>query len=328
MRQGLFSIEAVSDLILQGIPLLLAGDEQALRRLPQGYWIGGTIPYFMAEAGGTSVRDQIFVTELPDYVESGTIEVYDCDTISRIYEDIPESGYGFIIIPASTQIHLQFALNAPMYSGFAFRPLLGWISGTHLDDLGRISAKVFNGETLDALEDRAVVMHIALPENKVPEVGILSIFEPGEGDTIEFGEDGFVVQDAYINGEPQNLADYLTGNGLDTKLPLVANYSGASVNVSFQNVDTDTHTVTFYAPVFRGITYKLAKPVADYEAEFTQRIAGIDGNMAFSCNCILNYLYSKLENRRTGHLVGPITFGEIAYQLLNQTAVYLTIHDI
>jgi hypothetical protein len=43
---------------------------------------------------------------------------------------------------------------------------------------------------------------------------------------------------------------------------------------------------------------------------------------------ILNYLYSNLEGMRTGDMVGPITFGEIAYQLLNQTLVYLTIHSI
>ncbi len=38
---------------------------------------------------------------------------------------------------------------------------------------------------------------------------------------------------------------------------------------------------------------------------------------------MLNYVYGKLEGRHTGKLTGPITFGEIAYQLLNQTLVYL-----
>lgn len=48
----------------------------------------------------------------------------------------------------------------------------------------------------------------------------------------------------------------------------------------------------------------------------------------FSCNCILNFLYSELEGKRTGELIGPVTFGEVAYQLLNQTLVYLQIEDI
>jgi hypothetical protein len=41
----------------------------------------------------------------------------------------------------------------------------------------------------------------------------------------------------------------------------------------------------------------------------------------------LNYLYSGLEGRNTAPFVGPITFGEIAYQLLNQTLVYLQMQD-
>ena len=46
---------------------------------------------------------------------------------------------------------------------------------------------------------------------------------------------------------------------------------------------------------------------------------------SFSCNCVLNYLYAGLEGKKTGEFNGPATFGEIAYQLLNQTLVYLTI---
>jgi len=49
---------------------------------------------------------------------------------------------------------------------------------------------------------------------------------------------------------------------------------------------------------------------------------------AFACNCILNYLYGKLEGKKTGDITGPITFGEIAHQLLNQTMVRLYLHDM
>jgi len=42
----------------------------------------------------------------------------------------------------------------------------------------------------------------------------------------------------------------------------------------------------------------------------------------------LNYLYSGLEGKKTGNVTGPITFGEVAYQLLNQTMVYMTIENI
>ena len=36
---------------------------------------------------------------------------------------------------------------------------------------------------------------------------------------------------------------------------------------------------------------------------------------------------ADLEGKRTGEIVGPITFGEIACMLLNQTLVYATIED-
>ena len=45
----------------------------------------------------------------------------------------------------------------------------------------------------------------------------------------------------------------------------------------------------------------------------------------FSCNCILNYLYGELEGKKTPPYTGPVTFGEVAYQLLNQTLVYCEI---
>ena len=78
--------------------------------------------------------------------------------------------------------------------------------------------------------------------------------------------------------------------------------------------------------MFAGVSYRHARPVSDYVSEFTSHLpSGLDGRVVFSCNCILNYLFSGLEGRRTGGMVGPITFGEIAYQLLNQTFVALRI---
>ena len=328
MSQVLYPIEEVKNKIAQGHHLLLAGDEAALRQLPPGHWIGGTIPYFMAEEGGLSTRDRIFVTELPDFVKAATIKVYNEATIPNVYQEIPENGFGVIIIPATSHTHLAFALKAPLYQDFATRPLTGWISGVHLSDLGNISPKVFDGEHGLALEDQAVVMLVQLPPNKIADISILNIFQQGEGDTITFGYDGFSVSEAMVNGKKYNLADYVIEKGLDTKLPLVADYYGVPVNISFQNVDTAKREVTFYAPVFEGARYRHAGPVANYVSEFKNRMPANGTDIFFSCNCILNYLYSELEGKQTGGITGPITFGEVAYQLLNQTMVYLTISDL
>jgi hypothetical protein len=77
------------------------------------------------------------------------------------------------------------------------------------------------------------------------------------------------------------------------------------------------------------VEYKLAKPVPNYVESFEKLIdAELGDKMVFACNCILNYLYSELEGKRTGNMTGPVTFGEVAYQLLNQTMAYMTIESI
>ena len=159
-------------------------------------------------------------------------------------------------------------------------------------------------------------MHVKLPADKFAEIDIINLFEQGEGDVIEFPESGFQVGDALINGQKQNFADYVLKNQLDTRLPLVADYNGAMVNISLQSIDEEQKLVNFYAPVFSGVNYKQAAPVNDYIKAFTKLLPeeGLNEKL-FSCNCILNYLYSELEGKKTGNLTGPITFGEIAYQL-------------
>lgn len=170
-------------------------------------------------------------------------------------------------------------------------------------------------------------MHVRLPANKVAELGILNMFEQSVGDMITFPSDGFAASGVCINDQPRNLADYINGKNLALRLPLVADYNGFLANVRFQQVNAQKHEVTFYAPVFKGVEYRHAKRLANYVSEFTQRIPVNTDNTIFSCNCILNFVYSKLEGKRTGDITGPVTFGEIANRLLNQTMVHLTIRD-
>ena len=119
----------------------------------------------------------------------------------------------------------------------------------------------------------------------------------------------------------------MTANKVDTRLPLVADYCGAMINVSIKGVDAAAKRVDFYAPVFPGVEYRIAAPVGDYVNGFQAALPKLDTGITFSCNCILNFLYSNLEGKRTASITGPITFGEIGYQLLNQTLVYLTINE-
>ena len=155
-------------------------------------------------------------------------------------------------------------------------------------------------------------------------IGIVNLFKQGDGDSLRFEEEGFTVKTCLVNGEPRDSAQYLKANRIDTRLPLVANYAGAMVNVSFQAVREADGAVDLYAPVFRDVEYRIAAPV-DNCIEAFKRALPHGTSAVFSCNCILNFLYSELEGKTTEGMYGPVTFGEIAYQLLNQTLVFLEI---
>jgi hypothetical protein len=328
VRGYMYDVIEVKAKIMHGEKLLLAGDANLLKLLPKGDWIGGSIPYFMSEQGGLCSQEKIYVTELPEIITNASIRVYDPTTLSNIYTDTAMNGFSIIIIPCSSKTHFEFALHAPQYKNFGHRPLIGWIAGVLLDDIGKISPKIFDGRTQTMLEEGAVVMHVSLPPSKVAEVGYLNIFEQGQEDSITFLQDGFIVQDALVNGKKINFQEYITRKRLDTRLPLVADCFGAMVNVSFQKVDIVKHEVRFYAPVFAGVTYKHAKPIQDYFEQFTAKLpSNLSEHPVFSCNCILNYMYSELEGKQTGNITGPTTFGEVVYQLLNQTMAYLIITE-
>ena len=319
------TLEQTTALIESGKPLWISGPETLLRQLPKGNWIGGTIPYFMGEEGGIITDSLLDVTEAPAGDQPVVVKSYDSATLPAIYQHPCDLGY--LIIPGMSAIHASFGINAAEYDGFGNYPLFGWISGIHLDDFGQVSPKVVNGQTLEVRDDVAMCMHLNLPKGKVAEVDVVTIFEQDlEADLITVAQPGFAHSDVLINGTPQNLADYLSANKIDTRLPLVADYAGAQISASFQNVDPAE--TSFYAPLFPGVEYHIAKPVGNYAAELQTEVAKHGGHATFYCNCILNFLYGELEGRTSGDLTGPATFGEIAYLLLNQTGVALKISDI
>lgn len=327
MRGTLLPPDQVAAAIIDGRRLLLAGDERLLTWLPAGDWIGGSIPYFMSGNGAQRTNRSIYVEELPATTERIRMELYDANSIERIYEDAPRNGYTVVIIPAWSKTHLRFALDAPRFAGFATRPLIGWISGMDLGEVGRTSAKVFTGLDPRSRPDGAVAMHIDLPLYQYAEIGIVNIFTPGGSDSIVFPQDGFAAKQAVINGVPENFAGYLRRVGHDIRLPLIADYCGAKVNVSFREIDEANDKVSFYAPVFANVSYRLAKAVTDYSRVFRERLVEL-GPDDLCYNCILNYLYGRFDMQNTGNVSFPCTFGEVAYQLLNQTMVHLTIRDL
>lgn len=325
---GLHSVADVSRMIENGRVLLLAGDENLLSKLPPGQWIGGTSVNFVAAEGGTTDRDRIFVTDITEHADEVKIRRYDAGTLGSIASDYAENGFSIVIVPGLSDIHATFAKDVQSIDGVFNTPLIGWISGVHLSEIGTRAPKCFAG-SCTALDHEAVAMHVTLPYGQSAHIDIINLFKQGDGDVITFDDDGFASEGkCHIGGNVISLASYIADRKIDTKLPLVADYNGAMVNVSIQSVDAADDKVQFYAPVFKDIKYRFAKPVEDYAEVFARDVQGKDANkIAFSCNCILNYAYADLEGKKTGSFVGPVTFGEVAYMLLNQTLAYISIEQ-
>jgi hypothetical protein len=98
------------------------------------------------------------------------------------------------------------------------------------------------------------------------------------------------------------------------------------LNISFVEKLGPGGEVHFYAPVFSGVEYRHAKPIQNYIEQYIRKTSGaVDAKIIVSCNCVLNYVYSGYNSSDALYTSGPFTFGEIAYQTLNQTMVYLRI---
>jgi hypothetical protein len=321
----LISFDETSKKIAAGGLLHIAGTESLLKKLPKGNWVGGSTEYFMAKEGGKVTGELLFVTEFP--YKDFKITSYGADTVSNVAVDAFDNGFSIAVVPFDSAVHKFYAEKAPGFEDMFIKNIAGWIAGLNLGASGQTPISV-NGQTGEAHADKATVLHIGVPEDKTVTIGVINIFSQDENSpVIEFPEDGFLVKKCLVNGKETVFADYIAKNDIDTKLPLVGDYSGNGVNISFKSIDNGV--VYLYAPVFSGIKYRIAKSIPDYAHEFNSRLtdhlSDLDAKAVFSCNCILNFLYGELEGKVIEKISGPITFGEIAYQLVNQTLVYVSV---
>lgn len=321
---ALVALDDAVALIQAGAPLAIAGRKEALDQLPAGNWIGGTTPYFLTSEGGEMVdATRVFVSDFSG-LGPVTAHHYSTEALQDISEEAPEQGFALAILPFQSQAHQRFAKEAGQYPLAFLKPTVGWIAGFDLGEEGS-AAYVYDGSGSGALSDGAAVLQIHLPEGMMPIVEIVNIFSSDGVDTLCFEEASFSPSDVLVNGQKRLFADYIRERGLEGgQLPLVGDYSGARINASLRAVTATG--VDLYAPVFPGINYAFAAPVADYPTAFAEQFAAHDHEGAmWSCNCILNYLFGGLEGKTVGGVAGPVTFGEIAYQLVNQTLVQVRV---
>lgn len=324
MRNAFLTVEAATALIEDGAIVFISGPEALLRQLPTGTWIGGTTGYFMTEEGGVSRQDRLFCTVFDEALGAKTA-ILPSDGLTELVAGRFRHGFACIVAPAFSTAHRRYAIEGPGLPGLYNQPVFGWVAGVHLDRIGVDTPRIFDGATGVMADEGLAVLWIDLPEDVEVDLDIVNLFTMGDGDEIAFPETGFEATDCIVNGERINFARYVTEKGLDTRLPLVADYAGAMINVSFQSVDPEAGHVRFYAPVVVGTSYRLARAVPDYASAYAEAAGGRNAAEMLSCNCILNYLHAGLEGNPTGGFVGPVTFGEFAYILMNQTLSRLSI---
>jgi hypothetical protein len=312
--------EAVKQ-INSGKLLVISASASMLEKLPKGNYIAGSTYYFLIDGKGEECNDKYYIEELPDDIKDYKIITYDEGAIKDINKNIPINGFGYCLIPFGCKTHFEFALNAPNYDEFAMKNLYGFITGVRKEDIGKMNGVVIDGLTGTIYDNKAITLNVALNNSYSAEIDIINPFEPDRTKRIEFLEDSFEVKEAIINDKKLNFIEYLKENNIDIRYPILNDAFGAKVNISFLKVEGDK--VLMGSPVFKGTTYYFTK-VTDYTEELSK--VEVYEKPYLSCNCFLNYLYMGLEGKTLNRTIsGPITFGEIAYRLLNQTIVNLYI---
>jgi len=308
--------------INEGGLLHISGTQTLLEKLPKGNWIGGTGEHFMGANGGVVTKEHLFVSEMP--YDTYKIQTYTTDTIKNVVADGYENGFTVVILPFGTPVNAEYALNSNDYEQMYMRPIAGWVAGRNLDNPEQIP-KVGNGQAGEVYEDKGVALHVQLPEDKIATVNIVNIFSPDENSPIlKFDEQDFTVKNCTVDGEKKLFADFLKEYNANSMAPMIGDYSGAAINISLQVVDGET--VRLAAPPSKGIEYRWATPVEDYAAAFQSFAKELEGkNIAFACNCLYNFMYGQLEGKQIPVFAGPATWGEIAYKLVNQTFVYISV---
>ena len=319
---GLYSPDEVSAMILAGNNLLLAGDAKLLSKLPAGNWIGGSTPYFILHPENrTTSFDKIFVNRLPDYVSNVEIREYDETNIQSIFNDGPQNGFTILIMPFMAPVAMEYSINATNYKNFAAHPVCGWLTGLPLDIILTEKSHSASGLVPCISTDKGYAMHVTLPKSKFAEIHTFNPYIQGDGDSIQFENDSIVVTDAIINGEKRNFAEYLREIGYDMLMPMVANYSGSMINIVIAAIGEKE--VPLSAPAFKFVDYRIAK-IDDNITEPSL----MGEKIVFSVTCIGNFLQPDICAQYLKKMNGPVVYGEIAYQQMGQTTVYVTVDDV
>ncbi|MCL2283036.1 MAG: hypothetical protein FWC26_06935 [Fibromonadales bacterium] len=329
----LASAEEAAKLIETGNAYLISGDERVLAKLPKGNWIGGTTCYFSIGGKAVEDRDNVFITGFPEFVKMKCIKTYSENFIPSVAKDACENGFSILLMPAGSEPSLQYAQFSPMYSDLFFRPIIGWITGMYLPDWNPASPhkekrpKVFNGQTGECEINVAEAMHFSLPANKVAVVKTISPFKVKENSpVITFeGNNSLIVKEAYLNGKQVNLPKYIIENNIDYRTPMQANYSGIPINVSFPS-EIQGDEMLLRQAVFSDVEYRFTEMAEQPDTYSINNLIDKEKYIC-GCTCIFNHLTFNKNGYIPCGVDGPLTFGEIAYQIMGNASTYLELEE-
>ena len=194
---------------------------------------------------------------------------------------------------------------------------------------------VFSGESGMSYTNAGVVMHVKIADDKYAEVHMFSPFQSDDNDVIIFEENGQQFEYVLINGVRQNFRQYLLDQqidrskdaGVSSQKCLAGDFAGLIMNVAIvqeNEIDAGKY-VTVGTPVYKNIPYRLASMVnMSYE---NQKI-NLEGEIICSFTCITNYSYPEVFTKYFTHMNGPCVYGEIAYFMLGQATVFLTVGNL
>lgn len=324
MGKHLFTLAETISLINEGRKIIVTADDSLLSQLPEGNWIGGTIPYFMSENGGLLTKEVLFVDDFTNVGIDFKFSQYNEATVKNICADEFENGFTVFIAPIDSSTLIEYSLKSLHFEDIFKNPIVGYVAGFDMNK--PIEAHVYFGPTKQLSALNGVALHIKLPNSKVARAEIIN---PNTIDNssaiITFPKDSFTQSECYINGVKSNIAQYFASiDKKNNSLPLVANCGGALINRDIRSIDVEKGEVSFFSPLFAGDEYRIAKPVSDYLKLFSETLTVDKTQVVYSCMCVSYFFLGGLEGKKI-NVNGALSFGEIAYQLLNQTVVYLVI---
>jgi len=326
MKSILYSLSDAQNLISNGFKGIVAADEKLLKQLPNGDWIGGTMPYFMSEEGGTVTKEKVLMSQLDPQIEINHINTYAEEELDKIFDEYPEWGVSFIIIPGLSNCAERYPTVVENNPKAFISPIMGWASGVLWEEVTEMTAKIIDGREGSLYNERVIVMHCDLPESITPQVGTINIIEP-TGPKIRFPEYSRELSDAIIDGKKGNIYDYIKSRDSSIAQAFVTNIRGEVINMSIKSINDDTKTISVWNPANPDYEYQHSDPIDNYEERFEQELKKLGGGISYNCNCLYNFLFGNLNGKKIGDITGIITFGEIAYLSLNQTFVYLTLNN-